>query len=258
MKNNTDPKEEKSEIQNSQTTKTPANKKKEMIGYIIVIVILLGTVAAVNLMGEVKTSDLLSVKLPLPSFVGTWLGQPVPVSDMEKNILPSDTIISKSVYRNPGGFEIFATALIGGREGRSIHRPEYCLPGQGWTIVSSEVVTLDSKAAAEPIKVTKLLLERTDKLPDGREIKRKLINLYWFEGNFRKTPHHWQRVLWSTTDKLFDRINHRWAFLTFFSEVTGINHAQGLNEAQTVELMDGFIGQMRGMIEVPDDTQTKP
>ncbi len=227
------------------------SKKKEWIGYISVIVILLGTVLAINLMGEVKTSDTLPLKLPLPTFVGSWWGQTVPVSDMERNVLPSDTVISKMLYRNPSGFEIFSTILVSGREGRSIHRPEYCLPGQGWVITGSEKVLLDSKAAATPVEATKLLLERTDKLPDGREIKRKMINLYWFEGNHRQTPHHWQRVLWSTTDKLFDRVNHRWAFVTFFSEITGLHHPQGLNEKQTLEMMNGFTGQLRSIIEIP-------
>ncbi|MDK3156685.1 exosortase-associated EpsI family protein [Kamptonema cortianum] len=235
----------------NQTHAPAKNRKKEWIGYSAVILILLGTVAAVNLMGEVKTSESLPLKLPLPTFVGSWWGQTIPVSDMERTVLPSDTVISKMLYRNPAGFEVFSTILVSGREGRSIHRPEYCLPGQGWVITNSEKITLDSKAATTPVEVTKLTLERTDKLPDGREIKRKLLNVYWFEGNHRRTPHHWQRVLWSTTDKLFDRVNHRWAFLTFFSEVTGLHHPQGLNEAQTLELMNGFIGQVRSMIELP-------
>lgn len=232
-------------------TPVKKNKNKELIGTITVIVLLLGTVLAVNLMGEVKTSEELPLKLPLPTFVSTWWGQTIPVSDMERDVLPSDTVISKMLYRNPAGFEIFSTILISGREGRSIHRPEYCLPGQGWVIVGSEKVILQSKASPTPIEVTKLLLERTDKMPDGTEIKRKLINLYWFEGNNRQTAHHWQRVLWSTTDKLFDRVNHRWAFLTFFSEVTGAYHPSGLNEAQTIEMMDGFIGVLRPMIKTP-------
>ncbi len=61
-------------------------------------------------------------------------GELAGVSLGEKTILPSDTTILKRVYRTPYGVQFLVSAVIGGKSKQSIHRPELCMPAQGYTM----------------------------------------------------------------------------------------------------------------------------
>jgi len=56
----------------------------------------------------------------------------IPPSEGELHTLPSDTIIDKRLYKSPDGAWYAATLVIGGHSKSSIHRPELCLPSQGF------------------------------------------------------------------------------------------------------------------------------
>jgi len=54
------------------------------------------------------------------------------VSEAELTVLPKDTIIHKRRYEAPNGDWVAVTIVVGGRSKSSIHRPELCLPAQGF------------------------------------------------------------------------------------------------------------------------------
>ena len=56
----------------------------------------------------------------------------VPPSEGELHTLPEDTIVDKRMYKSPDGAWYAATLVIGGHSKSSIHRPELCLPSQGF------------------------------------------------------------------------------------------------------------------------------
>ena len=56
----------------------------------------------------------------------------IPPSEAELHVLPEDTIIDKRVYRSQDGAWYSVALVIGGRSKSSIHRPELCLPSQGF------------------------------------------------------------------------------------------------------------------------------
>ena len=73
----------------------------------------------------------------LPTFLGTdWIGRDVPVSAVERAILPPDTGYSRKNYISVQDRtqQVFVSIVLSGRDRTSIHRPELCLVGQGWTI----------------------------------------------------------------------------------------------------------------------------
>lgn len=209
--------------------------------YYLAGIILIGGVLAVHFFGKIQTDSIKPVRLPLPEILGAWSSREIEVTEAERTILPKDTEISKRLYNNGTGLEVFAVVVVSGAERRSIHRPEYCLPGQGWAIGSSSILTHCRSKDGTPLKVSKITAVRMDKLPDGREIQRKLVDLYWFIGQGRSTPHHWQRIFWTTSDRLFKGINHRWAFVSLFGEVTGQWGPGGLDETRTEQVLLHFI-----------------
>lgn len=130
----------------------------------------------------------------------------------EKRLLPTDTILAKKQYVDPEGKHIFASIVLTGREQKSIHRPQQCLPAQGHVIEESRVVEVPVDGR-EPLKVMLLDLHRAGATLDGGRFERKSKYAYWFVGTGRETPYHLQRLYWMTIDRVFLNINHRWAYI---------------------------------------------
>lgn len=55
-----------------------------------------------------------------------------PMSESEKTMLPEDTRIEKRLYTAEDGHWYMVSLVVGGRHKGSIHRPELCLPAQGF------------------------------------------------------------------------------------------------------------------------------
>lgn len=55
--------------------------------------------------------------------------------EAELTVLPADTQFIKRLYTAPNGLWFQVTAVIGGSSKSSIHRPELCLPAQGFQMV---------------------------------------------------------------------------------------------------------------------------
>ena len=73
----------------------------------------------------------------------------VPSSDIERTALPADTIIERKAYTVGGRQCFLVTAVTNGRSKRSIHRPELCLPAQGFIMSNPRGMT----AAGVPWRV---------------------------------------------------------------------------------------------------------
>jgi len=82
------------------------------------------------------------VTIDLPERVLNFTSTNVPESEIELGYFPKDTSYIRRLYQAPDGFEASATIVLMGADRSSIHRPDYCLPGQGWTIVSKQAVNL--------------------------------------------------------------------------------------------------------------------
>ncbi|MDB6167539.1 MAG: eight transrane protein EpsH, partial [Verrucomicrobia bacterium] len=73
----------------------------------------------------------------LPVFLGTeWIGRRAEVSPVEREILPADTGYARRDYVAVADARqrVFLSVVLSGRDRTSIHRPELCLVGQGWSI----------------------------------------------------------------------------------------------------------------------------
>ncbi|MEI6377229.1 MAG: exosortase-associated EpsI family protein, partial [bacterium] len=102
----------------------------------IAVVILLGaiTVTAFRFTTSVNSVTEGGVIMELPATIAQFSGKEQAVSEGEKYVLPKDTVIVKKTYTDPKGDILNAQIVLAGAEKRSIHRPELCLPAQGWAI----------------------------------------------------------------------------------------------------------------------------
>jgi len=74
------------------------------------------------------------MKIDLPERVPDFTSTNVPESEVELGYFPKDTSYARRFYQAPDGFGVSTTVILMGADRTSIHRPEYCLLGQGWSI----------------------------------------------------------------------------------------------------------------------------
>lgn len=179
-----------------------------------VVVVLLGGLTAFGFWGteSINQKTAAGVSMTLPDLVGSFQGTPQEVSESEKVVLPADTEFSKMLYKNVSGDQVNVQVVLAGAEKRSIHRPEVCLPAQGWTIDARNIVpvTLDN---GERMDVMRLVLSRPVEVRPGEFRNLKSVFLYWFVGDRVTTASHWMRLFLTSWDRVVHRQNHRWAYV---------------------------------------------
>jgi len=191
----------------------------------------------------VDTLPQAGVILDLPTFVGNFFGKQGEITEVEKRVLPKDTEFARRNYDDSRGHQITCSIVLSGSEGRSIHRPEACLPGQGWTIVAQDNIPVPL-ASDHKLVARRLSLERQVVAQDGTHVTVKALYIYWFVGENITTPSEMERVLLTNWDRVFHNENHRWAYVSFFSFVTDNLMTNGLNRDQTQQLMVDFAKQI--------------
>lgn len=152
---------------------------------------------------------------PLPEFIGTdWIGQRVEVTPAEREVLPPDTGYSRRNYVSiqDRARQVFLSIVLTGRDRSSIHRPELCLLGQGWNLVSRTETTL-TIGPGETLPVTLLRVERE---VIGRAGERQAVScwlVYWFVGRTATVASHAEMLWRSSLDRLLHFRADRWAYV---------------------------------------------
>jgi len=78
----------------------------------------------------------------LPELAG-FVSESLEPSEAELNVLPSDTRFEKRRYVADDGSWFLVSAVIGGHSKSSIHRPELCLPAQGFQMSDPSTVRVE-------------------------------------------------------------------------------------------------------------------
>jgi hypothetical protein len=182
------------------------------------------------------------VIMDLPTLVGEFWGTSEPVSPSELALLPGDTEFEKKIYQDLSGHSLTAQVVLSGGEKRSIHRPEVCLPGQGWTIQSGQVVPV-TLANGRTLEVMKLTLNREIETAPGQRRNLKSYFLYWFVGKDTTTPYHWVRLAKTNWDMVTKKLQHRWAYVIVSAPVLEGFKPDGQSDQQTLDMLKDFIRQ---------------
>ncbi len=192
------------------------------------------------------------ISLALPKEVGIWTSREMAITPQELTILAADTGFARRLYTNPFGDEISVGIVLSGEDmANSIHRPERCLPAQGWTVMHSEKVSVPI-AGAGPLEVTKLFDVAEHKIDDGRVITIRNLTYYWFVGAHGTTASHITRTAMDIRDRVLRGENQRWAYVTVAATVTDNLKRFGRTEAQTAQMIQDLIGQIVPQLQRPD------
>jgi hypothetical protein len=137
------------------------------------------------------------------------------------------------------------TLVQAGSERRSIHRPEVCLTGQGWTLLNSETLSIEV-SPGHVLQVKDLSIEKTIQASGKPPRQIRAHYVYWFIGTDVTTPHHVERIWLTTWDSVRRNVNHRWAYASALALVTDNftpeEIGQRIRDAdQTLEMMTALI-----------------
>jgi hypothetical protein len=204
------------------------NRQKGLV-LLITLALMAGTVGALTwLKGRQKLGQPGIIAAPIPESVMMKIDLPervldydstnVPESEVELNYFPKDTSYARRLYQASDGFGASATVILMGTDRTSIHRPDYCLLGQGWRIDKKAEVNIPI-AGTSPYELPamKWFMTKTIEAPDGRRQELRGLYVFWFVANNEQTTSNVQLQYYLVRDLLFTGILQRWAYISYFS-----------------------------------------
>ncbi|MGE3311577.1 MAG: hypothetical protein AB7O66_16545 [Limisphaerales bacterium] len=152
--------------------------------------------------------------IPFPESPLEFRSEVQSIKKMELDWLPRDTTFGRRLYTAPDGFQSQVTAVLMGTDRTSIHKPEFCLPSQGFQIVKAiptEIILDRPHRYALP--VMRLDALREGRLPNGQMVRHGAVYIYWFVSENRLSNNHLQRMGWLALDLIRTGELQRWAYI---------------------------------------------
>lgn len=150
----------------------------------------------------------------LPAFLGTdWIGQRTEVTAVEREVLPPDTGYSRRNYVSTRDRreQVFLSIVLSGRDRTSIHRPELCLVGQGWTIEGRSELAFAHPGSGR-VPATLLHISREVVTARGERRTVPALFAYWFVGRDTVAATNGERLWRTALNRLRGRVD-RWAYV---------------------------------------------
>lgn len=202
------------------------DRRSQIVITVVVIGLAVGVMGFLGRLGSLPARGQVGVRLAadgqnpveLPVFLGTeWIGRRTAVSAAEHAVLPPDTGYSRKDYvavANPAQ-RVFLSIVLSGRDRSSIHRPELCVVGQGWTIRAVTAQTFNAPGGTFPATV--LHVQRAVQTPRGPAVVSQLI-VYWFVGGDTVEPTYWKRLVRDAWNRVVHARADRWAYVLMQSD----------------------------------------
>ncbi len=158
------------------------------------------------------------MKIELPERVLDFTSTNMPEPEVVVGYLPKDTSYAGRLYTAPDGLQINSTIILMGADRTSIHKPDYCLPGQGWSINEKTVVNIPVAGPQNyQLPVAKWIIGNVYQTPDGQKHEVSGLYVFWFVADGEQTADNYQRMWWLGRDLLRTGVLQRWAYVSFFS-----------------------------------------
>jgi EpsI family protein len=194
------------------------------------------------------------IAMTLPNVIGMWIADDAEITQKERAALAKDTQFVRKIYTGPERDQIYVSIVLSGDDmTNSIHRPERCLPAQGWLVRSSSKQMIQIPGG-KGLEATKLHNTQVVETRDKRRFTLNNLDYYWFIGYRDITSSHLTRTSIDLRDRIVGGYSQRWAYITIAANVTeGIALPQR-TEQQTAEMLEQFIQQLVPRLQKPDGT----
>ena len=158
------------------------------------------------------------MQIGLPERVLDFTSTNLPEPEVVLGYLPKDTSFASRHYLAADGAWALGTVILMGADRTSIHRPDYCLPGQGWQIRDKTGVKLNI-AGAHPyeLPVMKWIVGNSYPAPDGSKQNVSGIYVFWFVTKDQVTDSFPAMLKSMLFHQLTGGELQRWAYVSFFT-----------------------------------------
>jgi hypothetical protein len=202
---------------------------KKILLLVVTLVMMAGTAAALTWlrtnqrlgMPGIKATPIpgsVMMKIDLPEHVLDFASTNMPEPATVLGYLPKDTSYAERLYTAPDGFWIQSTAILMGTDRTSIHRPDFCLPGQGWNIDEKQSLNIPIQdQPAYQLQAAAWKVSQMMQTGDGQKVKVSGVYVYWYVANNEETPDHNKMIEWLTLDLLRTGALQRWAYISYFT-----------------------------------------
>jgi len=202
---------------------------RKIIVFVCVLALIAGGAGALKWLKKNQTLGPPGIKAnPIPGSIMMSFDLPAQVLDYTStneaqsqtvlDTLPKDTSYAQRLYMDTNGFWVNANVILMGMDRTSIHKPDFCLPGQGWNIEKKETVTIPIQGSPPyRLQVAKWTITNFIQNQDGHKEKVSGLYVFWFVANNEETDSHWQRIWWLTRDLLTKGTLQRWAYISYFA-----------------------------------------
>jgi hypothetical protein len=160
----------------------------------------------------------LVMNVDLPEKVLDFTSTNLPPEQVVLDYLPKDTSYAQRLYTASDGFRVSGNIVLMGMDRTSIHKPEICLPGQGWRIEQKTVVDVPIGGPCPyRMPVAKWIASNVARTADGQSRPVGGVYVFWFVADNEQTVSHPQRMWWLARDLLLKGVLQRWAYVSYFS-----------------------------------------
>jgi hypothetical protein len=159
-----------------------------------------------------------NVEVLLPEQVLDFTSEWLPQSEIVTNVLPRDTSYGQRRYTAPDKFSATANVVLMGEDRTSLHKPQFCLTGAGWTINKTEVTTIPVETPVHyDLPVIKITASGTF-TQDGQPITASGLYVYWYVDDkaISADPAGKDRMWSMARTLLTSGVLERWAYISFF------------------------------------------
>jgi hypothetical protein len=205
---------------------------------------------AIFALPHARISSPAGIAMKLPIWVGPWIGDDAEISPNEIGGLARDTQFARKIYTSPEGDRIVVSVVLSGDDmASSIHRPERCLPAQGWALQRSERKAI-ALQAGKLLPVTVLHGARPTDETASQHVRN--LDYYWFVGYHSITPSHFDRTIIDIRDRLLHGYDQRWAYVSVMAVVTERWAKPNRTEVETAKIVDTFTRELVRQLRRPD------
>jgi Protein of unknown function (DUF3485) len=159
-----------------------------------------------------------TLRIELPANVLDFTSTNMPEPEVVLGYLPKDTSYASRHYTDTNGAWAMANVILMGADRTSIHRPDYCLPGQGWQIRDKTEVKLNI-AGPRPyeLPVMKWIVSNSYSAPDGTKQNVSGLYVFWFVTENQTTDNFPAMLKSMLLHQLTSGVLQRWAYVSYFT-----------------------------------------